>query len=103
MQTLNSTPSSNPTNKLARFAVPLFAPVIIALVALLIVFYMVNAATVTPPDGDEATLIMLQRRCAMPVQMMTTEIHHPYTGERVSLTRAHCAMPKEPAVINTGD
>ncbi len=95
-----SIPTPALPDKLKAYAVPLLAPVVIAIIAAVIVFYFAQAATTTGPDEHEAVRIMLQRRCAMPVQMMTTEVHHPYTGERVAMTRAHCAIPKEPEVIN---
>jgi hypothetical protein len=87
-------------DKFKAYALPLLAPVTIAIVAAVLVWAFARASAVTAPDVDEGTRIMLQRRCSTEIRMMSTEIHHPYTGERVSLTRAHCAIPKLPEVIN---
>lgn len=86
--------------KVKAYALPLLAPVTIAIVAAVIVWAFARASAVNAPDVDEGTRIMLQRRCSTEIRMMSTEVHQPYTGERVSLTRAHCAIPKLPEVIN---
>ena len=96
-----TTTSSTPINPLARF-VPLLAPAIIGVIALLIIFAMANAATETGPTPDEATKAMIQRRCAVPVTMMTTTIEDPYTGKPVDMLRATCAQPITPAIVNDG-
>lgn len=90
----------NALQKLSPYAVPLLAPVSIAIAAALIVWYVASAATTTPQSADEGTRIMLQRRCAMPVQMMTVRAEDPYTGKPVEFTRAVCAQPVRPEVIN---
>ena len=89
----------NPTDTSPK-PLALLAPVVIALVAMLLIFVTLNAATTTPPDGDEATRTMLQRRCAMPVQMMTVRVEDPYTGQPTTITRAVCSQTKQPEVIN---
>lgn len=98
---LPPTTGSTPINPFARF-IPLLAPAIIGIVALLIVFAMANAATETGPTPDEATKAMIQRRCAVPVTMMTAQVDDPYSGKATTITRAHCAQPKTPDTVNDG-
>lgn len=88
------------SQKFTTYVAALAGPVAVAILAALIVFYFAQAATVTPPDEHEATRIMLQRRCAVQVEVMTTVMEDPYTGKQVEMLRAICAQPKQPEVIN---